>query len=66
MPKGGFKVITVRERAYILAKRMAEDDGKSLTDVVSEAIEDYGESRRKLHRQVLELLNLLKKQETSP
>lgn len=65
MPKEGFKVVTVREKAYSLAKRIAEDDGKSLTDVVSRAIEEYGESRGKLHRQVLELLNLLKRQEAS-
>jgi len=65
MPKEGFKVVTVREKAYGLAKRIAEDDGKSITDIVSQAVEEYGESRRKLHRQVLELLNLLKKQESS-
>jgi hypothetical protein len=65
MPKEGFKVVTVRETAYNLAKRIAEDDGKSLTDIVSEAIEAYRESRRQLHRQVLQLLNLLKRQEAS-
>lgn len=65
LPKEGFKVVTVRQRAYSLAKRIAEDDGKSLTDVVSQAIEEYRASRRKLHRQVLELLTLLKRQEAS-
>jgi len=65
LPKEGFKVVTVRQRAYNLAKRIAEDDGKSLTDVVSHAIVEYRESRRQLHGQVLELLNLLKRQEGS-
>ena len=65
LPKEGFKVVTVRKKAYDLAKRIAEDDGKSLTDVVSLAIEEYREKRRRLHRQVLELLNFLKRQESS-
>lgn len=63
MPKEGFKVVTVREKAYDLAKRMAEDDGQSLTDVVSQAIEEYGGDRRKLHREVLDLIKLLKNRE---
>jgi hypothetical protein len=65
MPKAGFKVVTVRETAYDSARRIAEDDGKSITDVVSEAIEAYRESRRQLHRQVLEILNLLKRRQGS-
>lgn len=64
MPKEGFKVVTVRKKAYDLAKRIAEDDGKSLTDVVSLAIQEYRDKRRRLHRQVLEVLNLLKRQES--
>jgi hypothetical protein len=65
MPKEGFKVVTVREKAYDLAKRIAEDDGKSITDIVSQAIEEYGESRRKLYREFLEIINLLRKRESS-
>ena len=65
MPKEGFKVVTVREKAYRLAKRIAEDDGKSLTDIVSQAVEEYGETRGTLHRQVLEILNLLRRQQAS-
>ncbi|MDH5449032.1 MAG: hypothetical protein OEY24_06315 [Candidatus Bathyarchaeota archaeon] len=61
MPKEGFKVVAVREKAYDLAKRITEDDGQSLTDVVSQAIEEYGGDRRKLHREVLDLIKLLKK-----
>jgi len=35
MPAKGYRVVSVKEKAYNLANRIAEEEGRSIADVVS-------------------------------
>ena len=61
--KAPHKPVLLRPQAYALAKSIAVNEDRSMSDVVSEAIEEYRSSRKLMYRYFEEFLRFIKQKE---
>ena len=58
----GFKPVSVREDVYAVVSKLADEDETSIADVITKAVENYKDYRKKLLQEFVRIRQLLEQE----